>query len=220
MSSSAPSLTESALGPVVPASPVPVPAPLTSSLTRGPLSAASLSGQLLQSSGVLPAGQQACTKIYSYSLQGYSWLEKTLPAWGSHLLTVVRPGLQLAWAHTNATVGFLSAHCASHLAWFGDSLANLFQRLQTQLPDTLNQLLRSLRELLLFLYHSILLPTWHMLLEALAQIQEHCHEACRGEVTWDCMKTQLSEAAHWTWLRLQDTTVAFLDWALAMISQQ
>uniref|UniRef100_A0A8B9XEA2 Transmembrane protein 214 n=1 Tax=Bos mutus grunniens TaxID=30521 RepID=A0A8B9XEA2_BOSMU len=181
---------------------------------------ASLSGQLLQSSGVLPAGQQACTKIYSYSLQGYSWLEKTLPAWGSHLLTVVRPGLQLAWAHTNATVGFLSAHCASHLAWFGDSLANLFQRLQTQLPDTLNQLLRSLRELLLFLYHSILLPTWHMLLEALAQIQEHCHEACRGEVTWDCMKTQLSEAAHWTWLRLQDTTVAFLDWALAMISQQ
>lgn len=58
----------------------------------------------------------------------YSWLEKTLPAWGSHLLTVVRPGLQLAWAHTNATVGFLSAHCASHLAWFGDSLANLFQR--------------------------------------------------------------------------------------------
>lgn len=52
-------------------------------------------------------------------------------------------------------------------------------QLQTQLPDTLNQLLRSLRELLLFLYHSILLPTWHMLLEALAQIQEHCHEACR-----------------------------------------
>uniref|UniRef100_A0A8C6CWL1 Transmembrane protein 214 n=1 Tax=Moschus moschiferus TaxID=68415 RepID=A0A8C6CWL1_MOSMO len=181
---------------------------------------ASLSGRLLQSSGILPAGQQACTKIYSYSLQGYSWLEETLPTWGSHLLTVVRPGLQLAWAHTNATVGFLSAHCASHFAWFGDSLASLCQRLQTQLPDALNQLLRSLRELFLFLYHSILLPTWHMLLEALAQIQEYCHEACRGEVTWDCMKTQLSEAAHWTWLSLQDTTVAFLDWALAMISQQ
>ena len=58
----------------------------------------------------------------------YSWLEETLPAWGSHLLTVVRPGLQLAWAHTNATISFLSAHCASHLAWFGDSLISLFQR--------------------------------------------------------------------------------------------
>lgn len=42
----------------------------------------------------------------------------------------------------------------------------------------------------------------------------------RGEVTWDCVKTQLSEAALWVWLRLQDITVAFLDWALAMISQQ
>lgn len=58
----------------------------------------------------------------------YSWLQETLPAWGSHLLTVVRPGLQLAWTHTNATVSFLSAHCASHLAWAGDSLAGLSQR--------------------------------------------------------------------------------------------
>uniref|UniRef100_A0ABI7XGY3 Transmembrane protein 214 n=1 Tax=Felis catus TaxID=9685 RepID=A0ABI7XGY3_FELCA len=181
---------------------------------------ASLSGRLLQSSGFLPAGQHVCAKVYSYSLQGYSWLQETLPAWGSHLLTVVRPGLQLAWTHTNATVSFLSAHCASHLAWAGDSLAGLSQRLQIQLPDTLIQLLQSLRELLLLLYHSVLLPLWHVLLEALARAQERCHEACRGEVTWDCVRTQLSAAARWTWLCLQDITVAFLDWALAMISQQ
>ncbi|KAB1266884.1 Transmembrane protein 214 [Camelus dromedarius] len=181
---------------------------------------ASLSGRLLHSSGFLPAGQQACMRIYSYSLQGYSWLEETLPAWGSHLLTMVRPSLQLAWTHTNATVSFLSAHCASHLAWFGDSLTSLSQRLQIQFPDALNQLLHSLRELLLFLYQNVLLPMWHMLLEALSRVQEHCHKACRGEVTWDCLKTQLSEAVHWTWLCLQDITVAFLDWALTMISQQ
>uniref|UniRef100_A0A8C6B1B1 Transmembrane protein 214 n=1 Tax=Monodon monoceros TaxID=40151 RepID=A0A8C6B1B1_MONMO len=181
---------------------------------------ASFSGRLLHSSGVLLAGQQACTKIYSYSLQGYSWLEETLPTWGSHLLTMVRPSLQLAWAHTSATVSFLTAHCASHLAWFGDSLTSLSQRLQIQLPDALNQLLHSLRELLLFLYQNVLLPTWHMLLEALARVQEHCHEACRGGVTWDCVKTQLSEAAHQTWLCLQETTVAFLNWAFAMIPQQ
>uniref|UniRef100_A0A452VAD6 Transmembrane protein 214 n=1 Tax=Ursus maritimus TaxID=29073 RepID=A0A452VAD6_URSMA len=179
---------------------------------------ASLSGRLLRSSGFLPAGQQACALIYSYSLRGYSWLEETLPAWGSHLLTVVRPGLQLAWAYTNATVSFLSVHCASHLAWFGDSLTSLFQRIQ--LPDTLTQLLQSLRELLLLLYQNVLLPWWHALLEALARTQEHCHKACRGDVTWDCVKTQLSEAAVWVWLRLQDITMAFLDWALAMISQQ
>ncbi|XP_077008482.1 transmembrane protein 214 isoform X1 [Tamandua tetradactyla] len=181
---------------------------------------ASISGRFLRSSGLLPAGQQACTKLYSYSLQGYSWLQETLPAWGSHLLTMVRPGLQVAWSHTNVTVSFLSAHCASHLAWFGNSLISLSQRLQTQLPDTLNQLLYSVRELLLHFCQNILVPLWHMLLEALAQAQEHCHEACRGEVTWDCIKTQLSEAARWTWLCLQDITVAFLDWALTVLSQQ
>ncbi|XP_030655875.1 transmembrane protein 214 isoform X1 [Nomascus leucogenys] len=181
---------------------------------------ASLTGRLLRSSGFLPASQQACAKLYSYSLQGYSWLEETLPVWGSHLLTVVRPSLQLAWAHTNATVSFLSAHCASYLAWFGDSLTSLSQRLQIQLPDSVNQLLRYLRELPLLFHQNVLLPLWHLLLEALAWAQEHCHEACRGEVTWDCMKTQLSEAVHWTWLCLQDITVAFLDWALALISQQ
>ncbi|KAK1333218.1 hypothetical protein QTO34_006758 [Cnephaeus nilssonii] len=133
----------------------------------------SLSGRLLQSSGFLPAGQKACAKIYSYSLQGYSWLEETLPAWGSHLLTVVRPSLQLAWTHINATVSFLSAHGASHLVCLGDSLASLSQRIQ--LPEVLNQLLHSLRELLLLLYHSVLLPVWHLLLEALAQAQQHCH---------------------------------------------
>lgn len=179
---------------------------------------ASFTGHLLQLTGFLPAGQQVCATLYSYSLQSYNWLEETLPACSSHLLTVVRPSLQVAWAHTNATVSFISAHCASHLAWFGDSLTSFLQRVQ--LPDALHQLLHSLKELFLFFYQSVLLPMWHLLLVALAWAQEYCHEACRGEVTWDCIKTQFGEAAHWIWLCLQDITVAFLDWALTMISQQ
>lgn len=166
----------------------------------------------------MPVGQEVCAKLYSHSLQSYNWLQETLPAWGSHLLAVVKPGLQLAWTHTNATVSFLSAHCASYLACFGDSLAVFLQRVQ--LPEALHQLFHSLKELLLLFYHSVLLPLWHLLLAVLAQVQEHCHEACRGEVTWACIKTQFSEAARWTWLCLQDVTVAFLDWVLAMISQQ
>uniref|UniRef100_A0A8C8TWE1 Transmembrane protein 214 n=1 Tax=Peromyscus maniculatus bairdii TaxID=230844 RepID=A0A8C8TWE1_PERMB len=172
---------------------------------------ASVTGRLLRSSGFLPVGQQVCAKLSSYSLQSYNWLQGTLPACGSHLLAVVQPSLQLAWTHTNATVSFLSAR-------FGDSLAGFLQRVQ--LPEALHQLSHSLKELLLLFHHSVLLPTWHLLLVALARAQEYCHEACRGEVTWDCVKTQFSEAARWTWLSLQDVTVAFLDWALAMISQQ
>ncbi|XP_003472945.1 transmembrane protein 214 [Cavia porcellus] len=179
---------------------------------------ASVTGRVLQLSGLLPAGQQVCAKLYAYGLQAYSWLEETLPACSSYLLAVVSPSLQLAWAHTSSAISFLSAHCASHLAWLSDSLASLSQRIQ--LPDALYQLLHYLRELLLLVYQSVLLPAWHLLLEALAWAQEHVHELCRGEVTWDCVKTQLSETAHWTWLCLQDITVAFLDWVLTMISQQ
>lgn len=51
-----------------------------------------------------------------------------MPAWGSYLLTVVRPSLQLAWAYVSATVSFLSTQCASYLAFVGDSLTHLFQR--------------------------------------------------------------------------------------------
>ncbi|XP_075811300.1 transmembrane protein 214 [Microtus pennsylvanicus] len=175
---------------------------------------ASLTGRLLRSSGFLPVGQQVCAKLYSSSLQSYNWLQETLPAYSSHLIAVVQPGLQLAWTYTNATVSFLSAHCAC----FGDSFTGFLQR--AQLPEALHQLFHSLKELLLLFHHSVLLPMWHLLLVALAQAQEYCHEACRGKVTWDCIKTQFSEAARWTWLCLQDVTVAFLDWALAMISQQ
>ncbi|KAK7808382.1 hypothetical protein U0070_023383 [Myodes glareolus] len=180
--------------------------------------AASLTGRLLRSSGFLPVGQQVCAKLYSSSLQSYNWLQETLPVYSSHLIAVVQPGLQLAWTYTNATVSFLSAHCASYLACFGDSFSDFLQRVQ--LPEALRQLFHSLKELLLLFHHSVLLPMWHLLLVALAQAQEYCHEACRGEVTWDCIKTQFSEAARWIWLCLQDVTVAFLDWALAMISQQ
>lgn len=51
--------------------------------------------------------------------------------------------------------------------------------LQVQLPEALHQLFQSLKELLLLFYRSVLLPVWHLLLAVLAQVQEHCHEACR-----------------------------------------
>ncbi|XP_055982007.1 transmembrane protein 214 [Sorex fumeus] len=179
---------------------------------------ASLSGRLLHSSGVLPAGQWACAQLYASTLHGYSWMEKTLPAWGSRLLTTARPSLQLAWDHASAAISLLWAHCAASLGWLGDSLGSLLQ--QAQLPAVLARLTQCLRELLLLLHEHVLLPCWQLLLAALARAQEHCHEACRGEVTWACLRTQLSEAVLWAWLRLQDITVTLLDWALASMSQQ
>lgn len=52
-------------------------------------------------------------------------------------------------------------------------------QLQMQLPESLSQLLHSLRELLLLLCHNVLLPLWQLLQDSLALAQEHCREACR-----------------------------------------
>ncbi|XP_038606781.1 transmembrane protein 214 [Tachyglossus aculeatus] len=181
---------------------------------------ASVSARVLQSSGLLPAGQQAWAKLHHFGLQGSSWLEKTLPVYGSHLVTVLGPSLQLAWAQTNATATYISAHCASQLAWVRANLPGLIQGLQTQLPDSLLYLLLQLKELLLFLHQHLLLPLWHGLLILLASAHRLCQETCKGDVTWDCVMRQLSGAVHWAWLCLQNTTVALKDWTLAMMSQQ
>ncbi|XP_043839677.1 transmembrane protein 214 isoform X1 [Dromiciops gliroides] len=178
----------------------------------------SLSARVLQSSGFLPAGEEACAKLYYYGLQGYSWLEETLPVFGSHLMAVLEPSLQLAWTQTNTTVTFISTYCVSCLSWASENLPGIFQ--ETQFTDSLLHLLLQLWELLLLFYQDFLLPLWHLLLTSLSQVQEYCQEACRGDVTWDCIKIQLSEFAHWIWLCLQDTTIALVDWALTMISQQ
>ncbi|XP_044519679.1 transmembrane protein 214 isoform X1 [Gracilinanus agilis] len=177
----------------------------------------SLSGRVLQSSGFLPVGEEACAKLYYYGLQGYSWLEETLPVFGSHLMAVLEPSLQLAWSQTNTTVTYISTHCVSCLSWAYENLPGIFQNVQ--FPDS-SHLLLQLREMFLLFYQDFVYPLWHMLLTALAQVQEYCREACRGDVTWDCIKTQLSEFAHWIWLCLEDTTFALVDWALTMISQQ
>uniref|UniRef100_F6RPR6 Transmembrane protein 214 n=1 Tax=Ornithorhynchus anatinus TaxID=9258 RepID=F6RPR6_ORNAN len=181
---------------------------------------ASFSARVLRSSGLLPAGQQAWAKLYHFGLQGSSWLENTLPMYGSHLVTVLGPSLQLAWAQTNATATYISAHCASQLAWVRANLPGLIQGLQTQLPDSLLYLLQQLKELLLFLHQHLLLPLWHGLLILLASAHRLCQETCKGDVTWDCVMGQLSSAIHWVWLCLQNTTIALKNWTLAMMSQQ
>lgn len=77
--------------------------------------------------GIL-GGAEPLRKTHLPSIFSCSWMEETLPIWGAQLLTVARPSLQLAWDHTNATINFLSAHCAAHLTWLGDSISSLSHR--------------------------------------------------------------------------------------------
>ncbi|XP_061481924.1 transmembrane protein 214 isoform X2 [Rhineura floridana] len=154
---------------------------------------ASASARVLRSSGILPASQQAWNRVSHFSAEGYSWLEANMPAYYSHVATVLGPNLELVWAKTNETAAYISGKCSAQLAWLRHSLPRLMEWLQTRIPDSLLQGAEYLKELLLFLLWS-------------------------GEGSWDCLWKHLASLTHSSWTYLQDTTVAIKDWAVAIIS--
>lgn len=42
--------------------------------------------------------------------------------------------------------------------------------------------------------------------------------SCSGEVSWACLRAQLSSLTYSSWAYLQNTTLAVTNWASAMIS--
>uniref|UniRef100_A0A8B9CTS9 Transmembrane protein 214 n=1 Tax=Anser brachyrhynchus TaxID=132585 RepID=A0A8B9CTS9_9AVES len=163
--------------------------------THGSLQA-STSARVLRSSGILSASQQAWHKASHYSLEGYRWLESTLPACCSRGAAALQPALQLLWAKT----------------------AELALRLQSRVPEAVLHFAECVRELLLFLLRSCLLPLLEHGAAALQRGWERCRDACHGEVSWDCLRAHLTSFTYSSWVYLQNTTLAVTNWASAMIS--
>uniref|UniRef100_A0A8C3GH43 Transmembrane protein 214 n=1 Tax=Cairina moschata TaxID=8855 RepID=A0A8C3GH43_CAIMO len=185
--------------------------------THGSLQA-STSARVLRSSGILSASQQAWHKASHYSLEGYRWLESTLPACCSRGAAVLQPALQLLWAKTAELALRISELCSSHLSWARDHLPWLLEWLQSRVPEAVLHFAECVRELLLFLLRSCLLPLLEHGAAALQRGWEHCLDACHGEVSWDCLRAQLTSLTYSSWAYLQNTTLAVTNWASAMIS--
>ncbi|NXK16698.1 T214B protein, partial [Arenaria interpres] len=179
---------------------------------------ASSSARLLRSSGLLPACQAAWQKISYCCLQGYRWLERTLPACGSRALAVLQPQLELLWATSRELALALAQQCSSLLSWASSNLPGLAEWLQTRLPEGLLHVAECLRELLLFLLRSCLLPLLQLAAAALERGWQHWVDSCSGEVSWDCVRDHLTSFTYSSWVYLQNTTLAVTNWALAMIS--
>uniref|UniRef100_A0A8C3K8L2 Transmembrane protein 214 n=1 Tax=Calidris pygmaea TaxID=425635 RepID=A0A8C3K8L2_9CHAR len=176
---------------------------------------ASSSACLLRSSGLLPAWQAAWQKVSYCCLQGYRWLEWTLPACGSRALAVLQPQLELLWATSRELALALAQQCSS----LGVSLSlSVSPQLQTRLPEGLLHVAECLRELLLFLLRSCLLPLLQLAAAALERGWQHWVDSCSGEVSWDCVRDHLTSFTYSSWVYLQNTTLAITNWALAMIS--
>ncbi|NXR63330.1 T214B protein, partial [Rhadina sibilatrix] len=179
---------------------------------------ASSSARLLRSSGVLPASQLAWQKVSRGCLEGYRWLERSLAQQGSVAVSLLWPQLKLLWEASGEAARAVCQQCCSLLSWLHSSLPWLSDWLQTRLPEWLLHLAECLRELLLFLLHSCLLPLLQGLAALLQQGWQRCLDSCGGDVTWECLRDHLTSLTYSSWIYLQNATLALKNWALAMIS--
>ncbi|XP_061206242.1 transmembrane protein 214 isoform X1 [Neopsephotus bourkii] len=179
---------------------------------------ASSSAHLLRSSGMLPALQQAWQKFSYCCLEGYRWLERTLPVYGSQAAAVLQPQLELLWLKSCEAAQYTYEQCSCLLSWVHHSLPCIVEWLQSRLPESLLHFAECVRELLLFLVQSCLLPLLECMAAALERGWKSCVDSCNGEVSWDCVREHLMSFTYSSWIYLQNTTVAIKNWALAMIS--
>ncbi|NXX10270.1 TM214 protein, partial [Podargus strigoides] len=179
---------------------------------------ASFSAQLLRSSGALPALQHAWQRVSRGCLEGYRWLERSLPAYGSQAAAVLQPQLELLWARSGAAARFVGEGVSALLSWIPRSLPWLTDWLQSRLPESLLHFAECVWELLLFLVQSCLLPLLECLAAALQRGWNHWLDSCHGEAWWDCVRGHLTSFTYSSWIYLQNTTLAVTNWALAMIS--
>ncbi|XP_032540259.1 transmembrane protein 214 isoform X1 [Chiroxiphia lanceolata] len=179
---------------------------------------ASSSARLLRSSGVLPASQLAWQKVSHGCLEGYRWLEHSLAHHGSAAVSVLWPQLELLWDTGGELARDVSQQCYSLLSWLQGSLPWLSEWVQTRLPESLLHFAECVRELLLFLLWSCLVPLLQGLASVLQQGWQRCLDSCNGDVTWECVRDHLTSFTYSSWIYLQNTTLALKNWALAMIS--
>ncbi|NWS78639.1 TM214 protein, partial [Crotophaga sulcirostris] len=179
---------------------------------------ASSSALLLRSSGVLPASQQAWQRVSHCCLEGYRWLERSLPAYGSQVVSVLQPLLELLWAKGGEAAVSAAQLCSSLLSWLQGSLPYLAEWLQSRLPEALLSVAECVRELLLFLVRSCLLPLLEGAAAALQRGWSRWLESCSGESSWSCVREHLASFTYSAWIYLENTTVSVTNWALAVIS--
>lgn len=146
------------------------------------------------------------------------WLERTLPACCSRAAALLQPTLQPLWAKAAELAVHVSKQCSTYLSWAGERLPWLLDWLQSRLPDAVLHVAECMRELLLFLLRSCLLPLLEHVAAALQRGWKSCVDACNGEALWDCVREHLSSFTYSSWIYLHNTTVALKNWALAMIS--
>ncbi|GCB65656.1 hypothetical protein scyTo_0000446 [Scyliorhinus torazame] len=185
--------------------------------THGSFNASS-SAHVLRQSGMMSVSQHAWNKISHYSKQGYSWIETNTPYYYSEAVTMFGPNLDLVWRRLTELVVYTKEMLSSHIAWITENLPRLIEWLHSNLPDAVLQLVQYIKELLLFVHQNYLFPALEYMEMVMKQWWKQLANSCKGEISWDCMKTHFVNTTHLTWSYLQNMTTAVKNWASSMIS--
>uniref|UniRef100_A0A8C5CMA8 Transmembrane protein 214 n=1 Tax=Gadus morhua TaxID=8049 RepID=A0A8C5CMA8_GADMO len=128
----------------------------------------STTARYLHSSGVAGVSQQAWGKVTVYTKQGFSWLETNMPFYYSESVRVLGPlmeqGLEKAKAAPKRRV------------FVGPPPAQVI----TNTPDSVFQALAYLKELLLLLYHDVILPALAFTAQLLQRIWNGLRDSCKS----------------------------------------
>ncbi|XP_063296802.1 transmembrane protein 214-A-like, partial [Pelobates fuscus] len=179
---------------------------------------ASSSAKLLHQSRLLPGIQLAWSKTSHVCQQGHSWLEAHVPLYYSQAVEVLGPHLELLWVKFKEGAVYMSGKCSSFINFVVDNLPCFIEWVQSRIPDSLYQLIEYLRELLLYLHRSYLLPAVGYTEETLHRVWQQYVDSCNGEVSWNCLTGHVSRITHSSWAYLLKATLAVKNWALAMIA--
>ncbi|KAE8605714.1 hypothetical protein XENTR_v10015299 [Xenopus tropicalis] len=148
-----------------------------------------------------------------------SWLERNVPQYYSQAVEVLGPALEQMWAKTQEASAYACEKGSALIAYAQDNLPRLLEWLHSSLPDSVFHFIEYLRELLLHLHRTYLLPAATYTEAAVQSAWERYVQSCNGKVTWDCVRGQVGNLSRSSWTYLQNATLTVTNWALSIISQ-
>ncbi|XP_075703557.1 transmembrane protein 214-A-like, partial [Rhinoderma darwinii] len=146
--------------------------------THGSFQASSTAGAL-QQTGLLTLSHQAWSKGCFFAQQCHSWLERNVPVYYSQAVEVLGPVLEMLWEKSRDGFTLVTQKCSTQLTYMRDNLPWFIEWLQSQIPDSVFQLLEYLRELLVLLYHNYFLPAVRHCEDALQMAWQRYVDSCK-----------------------------------------
>ncbi|XP_060758788.1 transmembrane protein 214 [Neoarius graeffei] len=173
----------------------------------------------LQKSGVTAVSQQACRKVTHYSQQGINWLAETMPYYYSLAMEAMGPVLEAILEKLKVAAFFIAQKSSELILWLQESTPLLVEWINANTPDSIFKFLEFIKELLLFVHQSYILPSLQYVITALQHLWQSLQDSCNGEVSLLCMQNHVMAFTNSTWIYLQDTTTAIRSWAQELLSK-